>query len=450
MGNNIIIFVTLIGIIIPFCISKLYSFSLSYVDNEEFYAPFCIKGNVLLGKTAYQAQFALSFFSPIVGFYLGSTPYDYSEKSGSSPSLLNFEDILSMEFGQEGKKGEGTLKLVGQDKEIPVDDAVVFTSEEARMMDEDAMNSFGLAYSLINNVNSKGFEESESTLNILKEKLNVEKIFSIEKWDKKIVAHKAKYASTLYLGEAHSDFSDESNVGNCPIANTSSPFWNCQFSQMTINNRNTSLVNEKTLTYYEVRFIVESKKIIFPKKLKDDIAVKYSSTGSKCYIDKTVKSTELLLCEKMTEEDEETIPISFLNAEQNLLIRGEIDNENALSNWGANVTTAFPTNIYFDDIDYIIMPLTVFKQFHVLFDAKNNKISFFSKDKSLLKLIEKKEEEKEKEDEDNLAYFKNHIFTTILIIAIVCLVIGLMVSICCSGKNAPTSIKIEGPVTEDE
>ena len=452
MGNKLVIFAILIGIIIPFCVSKIYTFNLVNVNTDSQYTPFYIKGAYSTeGGASHDVQFALSFFSPVLGYYLETYPFDYSIKSGT-PSVLNFNNILKMEFADAGKKAEGTLKLTDIDgKEVKVDDSVVFITEDLRFNGESAINSLGLAYSVVADVNSKGFEKSESTLELLKENLSIKKIFSIKPWERTEYAQKSKFSSTLYLGEQHSDFSDTSNVGSCQIANTESPFWNCQFSQMMINTRNISLTNEKTEDLYEVRFIIESKKIVFPKTLKKSIEVIYSSTGSKCYTDSSIKSTDLLLCQQMTETDENTIPISFLNADGTMKITGEIDNENLLSNWGSSITTAFPTNIYFDDIDYIIMPLTVFKQFHVLFDAENNKISFFSEDKSLLKLIEKKEDGGDGENEtDNLAYFKNHIFTTILIIAIVCLVVGLMVSICCSGKNAPTSIKIEGPVNDDE
>ena len=447
MGSNMILFAIISGIIIPLC-AKMYTFNLVNLETENFYTSFYLKGNSLIADTAIETDFSLSLFSPVVGFYFGSTPYDYSEKSGTT-SLLNFNEILSLEFAEEGKKGKGTLKLTGQDKEVSIDNIIGFISDGERSK-ENAMNSLGLSYSLSNNVNSKGFEKSETTLELLKENLSVKKIFSIKPWTKTTFLRKSKFSSQLLIGEQHDDFSDTQNVGSCPIANEDSPFWNCHFSQMTINNLNFSLINEKTEKPYEVRFIVESEKIVFPKKFKNLIAVSYSATGSKCYTDSTTKNTELLLCEKMTEDDDNTIPIKFLNAEENMQIRGEIDNENTLANWGSDITSAFPTNIYFNDTDYIVMPLIVFKQFHVLFDAENKKISFFSEDKSLLKLIEKKQEEKEKEETDNLSYFKNHIFTTILIIAIFCLVIGLMVSVCCSGKNAPTSIKIEGPISEEE
>ena len=449
MEKSKIIFVILFGIIIPFCVSKMYSFNLGFAETELFYTPFYINGDVLSADTTINIQFALSFFSPVVGFYLGTTPYDYSEKSGT-PSTLNFNDILGLEFAQEGSKGEGTLKLTGGDKEVSIKNTVVFETINKRYKGEKAINSLGLAYSLVNNENSKGFEKSESTLELFKKNLSINKIFSIKPWEKIKYSTNSKFTSTLYLGDQHDDFSDTSNVGNCSIANTDSPFWNCQFSEMIINNKSFALTNPKTEKPYEVRFIIESRKIVLPKRFKSLIGIQYSATGSKCYSEKdTETETELFLCKNMNEDDEETIPITFINAEQTMKIKGEIDSENCLG--GLSVTDAFPTNIYFNDTDYIVMPLTVFKKFHVLFDAEKNKISFYSEDKSLLKLIEQKQDDGDGDNTtDDFSYFKNHIFTTILIIAIVCLVIGLMVSICCSGKSAPTSIKIEGPVTEDE
>ena len=209
-----IIFAILIGIIIPFCISKMYSFNLVNVETERLYTPFYINGNSNAGGSSVETDFALSFFSPVVGFYLGATPFDYSEKSGS-PSLLDFDDILSMDFANEGKKVKGTLKLFNSDKkEVSIKNIIAFSSSDARSMKEDAINSLGLAYSLGSD-NVKGFEKSESTLNLLSDELDVKKIFSIQPWTKTKYNYKYKFSSVLSLGETHSDFSDTEYVGSC-------------------------------------------------------------------------------------------------------------------------------------------------------------------------------------------------------------------------------------------
>ena len=51
---------------------------------------------------------------------------------------------------------------------------------------------------------------------------------------------------------------------------------------------------------------------------------------------------------------------------------------------------------------YIILPMTMFKNFHIQFDIGNNLISFYSNDTSLLKAKkeEQKEEKKEERQED--------------------------------------------------
>ena len=44
------------------------------------------------------------------------------------------------------------------------------------------------------------------------------------------------------------------------------------------------------------------------------------------------------------------------------------------------------TNIIFHDSDFIILSLTMFKNFHVQFNLDNNQISFFSNDTSILEI----------------------------------------------------------------
>ena len=73
---------------------------------------------------------------------------------------------------------------------------------------------------------------------------------------------------------------------------------------------------------------------------------------------------------------------------ENMKIKAEID---SVARFSYNNLQANRTRIKFDDIDYIVLPLTMFKQFHIQFDANNNIISFYTTDKSILEVKTKKE-----------------------------------------------------------
>ena len=52
-------------------------------------------------------------------------------------------------------------------------------------------------------------------------------------------------------------------------------------------------------------------------------------------------------------------------------------------------TSAGTTNIFFHDLEYIIFPLVMLKNFHVQFDVEKRLISFYSNDTNILEIKEK-------------------------------------------------------------
>ena len=88
----------------------------------------------------------------------------------------------------------------------------------------------------------------------------------------------------------------------------------------------------------------------------------------------------------------------------------EIDNINRFSTIIDENKTE--TRIIYEDFNYFIFPLIMFKKFHVQFDAENDIISFYTNDASILQV--KKEKEIEKEKENN-----GFIFLLIFIIIII-------------------------------
>ena len=71
------------------------------------------------------------------------------------------------------------------------------------------------------------------------------------------------------------------------------------------------------------------------------------------------------------------------------------------------------TRIRYENYDYFIFPLIMFKKFHVQFDAEKELISFYTTDPSILQV--KKEEEKNNKEESKAL----KIFITILIIILI-------------------------------
>lgn len=79
-------------------------------------------------------------------------------------------------------------------------------------------------------------------------------------------------------------------------------------------------------------------------------------------------------------------------------------------------------NIQFSDIEYIILPLIMFKNFHIQFDAEKNLISFYTNDYSILEV--KKENEN---NSNNKGFSIGLIILIIIIIILVILIVGYFI-----------------------
>ena len=76
------------------------------------------------------------------------------------------------------------------------------------------------------------------------------------------------------------------------------------------------------------------------------------------------------------------IPIKLSN--EYMTITGEIDNINRFTI--KNKDRSNLTRITFEDIDYFVFPLIMFKNFHIQFDGEQNIISFYTNDSTILKI----------------------------------------------------------------
>ena len=260
-------------------------------------------------------------------------------------------------------------------------------------------NDFNCYYGLAPSVpkTSTGLEKDQYNLLKLKNNNDIKEfIFSFDKWEIK----DDKISSTLYLGGSHEHFnSNEGYVGNCNI--TDKEYWSCSFKEIIFNNVKISLAKDDKSSY-NIYFASETNNIVFPNAFKKIFT---EASNGKCEI-KTYSGYHLS-CENLTEG--EYIPLKIIDEDMN--ITAEIDyTKNYCKD---KETNKYKTRIIFEPIKYIIFPLMMFKKYHVQFDGVNKKISFFTKDNSILEVPEKPVEG------------KSSILTVFLVILIILVVLGI-------------------------
>ena len=245
---------------------------------------------------------------------------------------------------------------------------------------------------------STGLEKEQYNLLKLKNNNDIKEfIFSFDKWEIK----DNKISSKLYLGGSHKNFnSNEGYVGSCNI--TDKEYWSCAFKELIFNNVNIPLAKDDKSSY-NIYFASEDNNIAFPNAFKNLFP---EASNGKCEA-KIYGDVYHLSCENLTKG--EYIPLKIIGEDMN--ITAEVDySTNYCKNKGNNPKK---TRISFEPIKYIIFPLMMFKKFHVEFDGVNKKISFFTKDKSILEVPEKPAEE------------KSSILTVLLVILIIVVVLAI-------------------------
>ena len=217
--------------------------------------------------------------------------------------------------------------------------------------------------------------EGISNLNLLKKNGQIDKkIFSFDMWD----INGESISTNFYLGNEHEAFkSNKGIIGNCKSNNHS--LWGCQFDEIIFNNISISLKNSTNNIPYKTYFAFETYDILFPKIFES--ILKYKTNYSCEY-------NQYLSCKNFFIE-KDYIPIELSN--ENMAIKGEIDNINRFCL--KDIKKINYTRIRFLDIDYIVLPLIVFKKFHIQFDGENNIISFYTLDKSILQIKQKENNE---------------------------------------------------------
>ena len=271
---------------------------------------------------------------------------------------------------------------------------------------------------------------SQILLNRLKEKdKSFQRIFSFDKW---FIDKKNKLIITsLIIGDVNDHFKLNNTdingiIGECQV-DKDYYYWGCPFTDMQFNNNITNLKKENSTEYYKIYFSSEEYIIRFPISFNKTF---HNITGGKCKnLTDIVDSIDYLLtCDNFFNE-EGYAKLTLISKNMNITI--QIDNKKRFSKGEDDKFTK--SRIKFENIDDFILPLIMFKEFDIQFDAENDKIKFYTTDKSILQV--KKEKEKEKEKKSSNAG------TIILIIFIIILILVLGFGVFWLIKNRRGSVE---------
>ena len=182
---------------------------------------------------------------------------------------------------------------------------------------------------------------------------------------------------------------------------------------MNFNNNIISLMNANKTAYYKIFFSSESHLIVFPELFKEEFN---KATNNICQEDETSK---FLYCNNLFNLEDY---ISMKLIDDNMTITIEVDNLNRFSS-NTQPEQKHKTRIRFDNkIEFFIFPLIMFKNFHVQFDSIDNKISFYTTNKTILELKKEEEEDSKRQEPENDS---SNTGTIILIIVIILLILVL-------------------------
>jgi hypothetical protein len=245
------------------------------------------------------------------------------------------------------------------------------------------------------------------------------KIFSIDKWNIDII--NKKIDTSIYYGFEHNDFileNENATVGNCSLGQDYK-YWGCSFDQMSLDNNIVNLTDENKEPY-KIYFSTENYNIIFPQSFNSSFL---NLTNKLCqnYSNKIEDPNYYVTCKDLLGH-ENYIPIKLISKTMNITI--EIDSQTRFNNKVIGTKKAPAnnrTNIRFEKIDYFILPLIMFKNFHIQFDARNDLIKFYTEEKDILEVPKDK-----KDNNNNNGNNSSKAFIVFLIILIIILSIALL------------------------
>ena len=220
--------------------------------------------------------------------------------------------------------------------------------------------------------------------------------------------------SNFYFGDIHEDFKSNNGIIGICGSDSKSFSWGCTFNEMEFNGGIIPLKDSND-TLYNVYFASEIHYPVFPLSFKEEFE-KYSNDSCK------YKSGSLkLICNNFF-KGADYLPLKLKN--ENMTIIGEIDNEIRFYKIDESENKE-NIRIAFKEIDYIILPLIVFKNFHIQFNAEDNIIKFFTNNKEILTV-------KEEEKSSSSSVLK---FLIIILIIILILALGILIFFFIKDKN---------------
>ena len=261
----------------------------------------------------------------------------------------------------------------------------------------------------------EGFNDMNIDYILLKHLKNTsqinETIFSFDKFS--LVGN--NMVSKLYFGDVHSNFISNQNegiIGNCKT-DKSDLYWGCLFDTISFNGKKEYLKN--STFEYKIYFSSENYDIIIPKMFETQFD---NLTDNKCNL--TGGHSEFggnyLQCDIFFNESQDYTLLELNNEDMDITI--EIDKYLRFTsgNYSQN-----KTRIKYENIDYFIFPLIMFKNFHIQFDDKNDLISFYTNDSSILKVKKKENKKKDKGSSKGLTAF----IVIIIILGVIALLYGI-------------------------
>lgn len=237
-------------------------------------------------------------------------------------------------------------------------------------------------FGLMKKNNSNDISEGQIILNNLKVDNKIDqKIFSFGIWD----LGTSEIKSSFYLGNVHENFTSKNGViGTCQAIKDDF-HWGCSFNKISFNNIVVDLKDENG-NLYNIYFSSENYNIKFPRKFEGKFT-KLTNKSCRYDNDDSEGVSSNLICSNFFNENN-FASITLMDDNMNITI--QIDSIIRFSN--KNDSEKDKTRIQYQDINYFIFPLIMFKSFHIQFNADNDIISFYTTDKSILQLNQKTEE----------------------------------------------------------
>ena len=215
-------------------------------------------------------------------------------------------------------------------------------------------------------------------------------------------------STSIYFGKEHDHFkikNENATIGNCR-PNKSFEYWGCSFDQMPLDGNIVNLTDKNNITY-KIYFSTENYNITFPQDFRSLFFNNLTHRQYQNYSHKSESEDYYVSCENLLENNE-YIPLKLIS--KNMTITIEIDSQKRFNNNKEKKRT----NIRYEKVDYFILPLIMFKRFHVQFDAKNDEIKFYTEEKDILEVPKDKEDIKPKNYSSNIGITFLIIFLIIL------------------------------------